>query len=211
MIKLQDFARQLGVTDRALQKHLKNYAAEFEGLYQRKGPNGTWLTDEACELLRSKMRQQPIVVGDAQAQDDLDAAKERIAELLEEKAALAARVAALSDWKAEKSMLLAEAGSTRQQLQAAQDRNNQLLLDVDALSAQNDALSAENAQLVQEAQKAARAAQEAQDGLTEAQEAAQKEKARLEGELEEERKRNQALEARTLWDYLKEWLFGKEV
>lgn len=62
MIKLQDFARQQGVTDRAIQKHLKTYADELEGLYERKGPNGTWLTDEACEILRSKMKQQPVVL-----------------------------------------------------------------------------------------------------------------------------------------------------
>lgn len=62
MIKLQDFAKQQGVTDRAIQKHLKTYADEFEGLFQRKGPNGTWLTDEACELLRSKMKQAPATV-----------------------------------------------------------------------------------------------------------------------------------------------------
>jgi len=62
MIKLQDFAKQQGVTDRAIQKHLKTYAAELEGLFQRKGPNGTWLTDEACEILRSKMKQPPAPV-----------------------------------------------------------------------------------------------------------------------------------------------------
>lgn len=62
MIKLQDFAKQQGVTDRAIQKHLKTYADELEGLYQRKGPNGTWLTDEACEVLRSKMKQPPAPV-----------------------------------------------------------------------------------------------------------------------------------------------------
>jgi len=64
MIKLQDFAKQQGVTDRAIQKHLKTYATELEGLFQRKGPNGTWLTDEACEILRSKMKQQPVVVSE---------------------------------------------------------------------------------------------------------------------------------------------------
>ena len=66
MIHLHDFATQQGVTDRAIQKHLKTYAAELEGLYERKGPNGTWLTDEAVEFLRSKMKQAPIVVGDSQ-------------------------------------------------------------------------------------------------------------------------------------------------
>lgn len=62
MIKLQDFARSQGVTDRAIQKHLKTYAAELDGLFQRKGPNGTWLTEEACEILRSKMKQAPTAV-----------------------------------------------------------------------------------------------------------------------------------------------------
>ena len=56
MIKLQDFARQVGVTDRQIQRLLKKYEEEFEGLFDRKGQNGTWLSDEACELLRSKMR-----------------------------------------------------------------------------------------------------------------------------------------------------------
>lgn len=56
MIKLQEFARQQGVTDRAIQKHLKKYSAELDGLFERRGPNGTWLTDEACEILRSKMK-----------------------------------------------------------------------------------------------------------------------------------------------------------
>lgn len=64
MIKLQDFAKQQGVTDRAIQKHLKKYSEELEGLYERKGPNGTWLSEEACEILRSKMRQQPLAIFD---------------------------------------------------------------------------------------------------------------------------------------------------
>lgn len=59
MVKLTDFARQMGVTERAIQKHLKKYAAELEGTFERKGPNGTWLSDEACEFLRSKMKQAP--------------------------------------------------------------------------------------------------------------------------------------------------------
>ena len=43
MIKLQDFAKECGVTDRAIQKHLVKYADELNGLYERKGPNGTCL------------------------------------------------------------------------------------------------------------------------------------------------------------------------
>lgn len=59
MIKLQDFARERGVTDRQIQRLLQKYAAELKGLYERKGVNGTWLTDEACDILCSKMKTPP--------------------------------------------------------------------------------------------------------------------------------------------------------
>jgi len=82
MIKLQDFAKECGVTDRAIQKHLKNYAEELEGLYERKGPNGTWLSEEACNILRSKMKQQPIVVGDAESGRKIEELQEENRKLL---------------------------------------------------------------------------------------------------------------------------------
>lgn len=109
MIKLQDFARECGVTDRAIQKHLKTYADELEGLYQRKGPNGTWLTEEACEILRSKMRQNPIVVGDNETYRENERLKEKV-DILQEK------------------LILAHEKIDSQQLQLDQSKANQLLL-----------------------------------------------------------------------------------
>lgn len=82
MIKLNDFAKQQGVTDRAIQKHLKTYADELEGLYERKGANGTWLTDEACEILRGKMKQQPVIVGDSDLHERYETLLEENRELL---------------------------------------------------------------------------------------------------------------------------------
>lgn len=109
MIKLQDFARECGVTDRAIQKHLKTYAEELEGLYQRKGPNGTWLTDEACEILRSKMKQQPIVVGDGEIYRKNEELRQKV-EVLQEK------------------LILAHEKIADQQLQLDQGKANQLML-----------------------------------------------------------------------------------
>lgn len=126
MIKLQDFARECGVTDRAIQKHLKTYASELEGLYQRKGPNGTWLTEEACEILRSKMRQQPIIVGDSSTHDELEATKKELAALQARHAALADRLSALAEWKAEKAMEIAAAEQRQLLLEEAQ-RDKKLL------------------------------------------------------------------------------------
>ncbi len=127
MIKLQDFARQQGVTDRAIQKHLKTYAAELEGLYQRKGPNGTWLTDEACEILRSKMKQAPVTVFDVDPRvEKLEARVKELEEKLDEK---------------DKMLTLSQ-----QTVQEAQKQVNLLLEEnrnVKLLEAQNGDLSAE--------------------------------------------------------------------
>lgn len=64
LIKLHDFAVAHGVTDRAIQKHLQKYADELEPHVQRKGPDGTWLTDTAQDILRSKMKTNPVLIMD---------------------------------------------------------------------------------------------------------------------------------------------------
>ena len=107
MIKLQDFARQQGVTDRAVQKQLKKNEAELEGLFVRKGPNGTWLTEEACEILRGKMKIQPVTI----LEED-----PRVKHLEE-------RVRELEKQVSEKEKLLSVA---QQQVQASQEQIAQL-------------------------------------------------------------------------------------
>ena len=111
MIKLQDFARQMGVTDRMIQKHLKTYAAELEGHYERKGPNGTWLDDKAQEIIRSKMRQNPVAVFEEDPRVEQ----------------LQSRVSELEKLLAEKEKLLA---LSQQATQEAQSKVNALLEDV---------------------------------------------------------------------------------
>jgi predicted DNA binding protein len=81
MIKLQDFARQNGVTDRAIQKHLKKYESELEGLFERRGSNGTWLSDEACRFLLGKMKTNPVVVLENENQAELERLRKRVEEL----------------------------------------------------------------------------------------------------------------------------------
>ena len=80
MIKLQDFAAMQGVSDRQINRLLQKYAAELEGLFERRGHNGTWLTDEACKILRSKMKSAPVVVADTTAQDEIDELRRQLAE-----------------------------------------------------------------------------------------------------------------------------------
>lgn len=159
MIKLQDFAKQQGVTDRAIQKHLKTYAAELEGKFERKGPNGTWLTNEACEILRSKMKQAPVIVADEDP---------RVAKLDAENQALRRKLDdnhdAFQKYVTETAALLTKA--TEQILLAEKSEANQQRAD--ALEAQNAVLSAEKDAAIQKAAQAEKTAQAATDELTEA-------------------------------------------
>lgn len=152
MIKLQDFARDCGVTDRAIQKHLKTYATELEGLFERKGPNGTWLSDEACKILKSKMKQQPLVVFDEDP---------RIGEM--EK-----KIRKLEDRLERKELYIEvlEEGSRQKQERLNLLEGNQLLLEeqnaqIEDLKAQNAVLSVEKGDAIQKASDAEKKAQEA--------------------------------------------------
>ena len=66
LMKLQDFAVECGVTDRTIQKHLKNHEEALAGHFERRGPNGTWLDNYAQEYIKDLMiRPVPTVVSDA--------------------------------------------------------------------------------------------------------------------------------------------------
>lgn len=84
MIKLQDFATECNITDRQVQRLIKKYEAEIEGHFERKGANGTWLDDEACKILRSKMKVKEIVVAD-QNVSELQAQIKELQERMERK------------------------------------------------------------------------------------------------------------------------------
>ena len=62
MIKLQEFAQSCCISDRQVQRLIKKYESEISGRFERRGHNGTWLDETACNFLRSKMKKQPISV-----------------------------------------------------------------------------------------------------------------------------------------------------
>lgn len=76
-VKLQDFAREKGVTDRAIQKHIQNHAEELAGHFERLGPNGTWLDEYAQEFISGLMYQTPTVIMDAQLAREHEDLQER--------------------------------------------------------------------------------------------------------------------------------------
>lgn len=164
MIKLQDFAVQQGVTDRQVQRLLKKYEEELQGHYERKGPNGTWLTDEACDILRSKMKQAPAAVFEpdprvGQLQQDLAATKQELNDT---------KVAAREIWEQLKEK--------DKRMNLLLDENNELRLQ----AASVPLLEADNEAARVKTQEAVEAAQKAQDELKKAQEKAVAERAEKE-------------------------------
>ena len=129
MIKLQDFAKQQGVTDRAIQKHLKKYEQELDGLFVRKGPNGTWLSEEACDIIRSKMKSAPAEVYD----DSKDREIARLQKLLAEKED--------SLLQKEKYITALEAGSIDKQNRINELEQNQKLIEQKTKELVNEAVS----------------------------------------------------------------------
>lgn len=59
IVKLGDFARECGVSERAIQKHLKRLEQELDGHFERKGTQGTWLDEVAQECIRSHLQTAP--------------------------------------------------------------------------------------------------------------------------------------------------------
>jgi hypothetical protein len=143
MTKLQDFAAQQNVTERQIYRLLQKYADELQGLYERRGQNGTWLTDEACEILHSKMRQQPVIVSDGSLARQAEELKAKNLELLEELHTVQADMIELQKQNtkliaetARISLLEADNDVKTQKLVTADEENQQLQAEIEKLRQQ---------------------------------------------------------------------------
>lgn len=83
MIKLQDFAHSRGVTDKAVYKHLNKHKEELQEHIEKRGKNGTWLDDYACDFISNLMISNPVVLGDSQQQQEIDQLKKKNEELMD--------------------------------------------------------------------------------------------------------------------------------
>lgn len=102
MIKLQDFAASKGVTDKAIYKHLQKHQEALQGHFEKRGKNGTWLDDFACEYISSLMISNPPVIGDNLQQQEIerlskenDELKNRLIYLQDKTLAMSEEVASL--------------------------------------------------------------------------------------------------------------------
>ena len=83
MIKINDFAASKGVSVQAIYKHLRNHKEALEGHYEKKGKNGTWLDDFACDFISELMIKNAIVVSESSDREEIERLKKKVEDLQE--------------------------------------------------------------------------------------------------------------------------------
>lgn len=119
MITIKDYAKQQGISHQAVYQMLGTHKDELDPHIIKQGRT-RYLTDEAVEILEKYRQQAPIVM---ERQDQVARIKELEQEreqLLIKTADLAARLAELADWKAEKAVEIAAAEHQKQLLTTTQ-------------------------------------------------------------------------------------------
>ena len=163
IIKLNEFADEQGVSVRTVQKKLTagRYQKQLEGEFLRTATDGTWLSAEAAEFLKSTFRTQSVgFVTDSTYERQISELKE---ELIAEKEKRYEDQQKFKDYMAQVTPLLQKA-SEQLALAEASEQNKQR---AEALEAQNDDLRAEIKRLEELVAQERKTAQEASEELTE--------------------------------------------
>lgn len=137
MRKIQDFARECGVTDRTVLYHISAMEQELAGHIERKGKRGTWIDETAEEIIRSRMVKHPLIVQDTVNFAEENAAlKKQNTDLLQMVATLQQRLIELQD---ENKQVLLDAKDRQLALEAASTQRDELRSQLDQKQSQLDA------------------------------------------------------------------------
>lgn len=134
MRKIQDFARECGVTDRTVLYHISAMEQELAGHIERKGKRGTWIDETAEEIIRSRMVKHPLIVQDTVNFAEENAAlKKQNTDLLQMVATLQQRLIELQD---ENKQVLLDAKDRQLALEAASTQREELRTQLDQKQAE---------------------------------------------------------------------------
>lgn len=129
MRKIQDFARECGVTDRTVLYHISAMEKELSGHIERKGKKGTWIDETAEEIIRSRMVKHPLIVQDTVNFAEENAAlKKQNTDLLQMVATLQQRLIELQE---ENKHVLLDAKDRQLALEAASSQREELRAQLD--------------------------------------------------------------------------------
>ena len=152
-IKIGDFARECGVSDRAIYKHLQKHEAELSGHLDKQGNNGTWLDEYAQNFVRGLMLRQPVTI--IQDNEEYRLLREENIELRQQLTKATDQILKFQDILSTQATEIAEGRAAQKLLEAAESRQSDLKAELDRYR-----LDIDEAQ--EEANKAAQEALEAQ-------------------------------------------------
>ena len=178
IISLKDYAEQKNISYEAVRKQVVRYKNELEGHVIRDGRQ-QFLDDEAVTFLDSKREKNPVIIVQTSKDDRIKELEHDNLNLLNKVAAQADKIAALSEWKADNALAIAEADHRKLLLEEAEKKI--------------EGFAEEKQKAVEEAVK------ETQDQAEKEKEAAVEEAIRLVKEEHEDK-----LKKMSVWEFLRE-------
>lgn len=112
MISIREYAKKNNVSYEAIRQQVKRYEAELEG-HIHKQNRTQFLDDEAVAILDQHRQESPVVILNQDIDDKIKQLEEENKNLLIKVAAQADKIAELSEWKSDQSLLIAEAHQTK--------------------------------------------------------------------------------------------------
>lgn len=184
VISLKDYAAQKNVSYEAVRQQVVRYKDELAGHVIRDGRQQL-LDEDAVAFLDAKRMKNPVAIIQMDKDERIEALEAQVKALLAKTADQADRISALAEWKADKSLLIAEAEQSRLALQTAQNERAALQHDYDQAIETIEQTRKEAAQSRQEALEATERETQTQNLLNDertAREAAEAETAKLRAE-----------------------------
>lgn len=152
LIKIGDFARECGVSDRAIYKHLQKHETELAGHLDKQGNNGTWLDEYAQNFVRGLMLRQPVTV--IQDNEEFRMLREENMELRQQLQQSTTQILKLQDILTAQATELADGRTAQKLLEAAESRQSDLKAELDRYRLDIDEAEESANRAAQEAQEA---------------------------------------------------------
>lgn len=157
MVKLVDFARDNGVTDRAIQKHIQKHEFELVGHIDRQGNSGTWLDETAQNYIRGLLLRQPIAV--IKDNEDYRLLREENIELRQQLQTSTNQILKLQDILTIQATEIAAGRAAQKLLEASESRQSSLQAELDRYRLDVDEAQEEANNAVLEAQESQKRAE----------------------------------------------------
>jgi membrane protein involved in colicin uptake len=178
MVSIKDYARRNNVTYEAVRKQIVRYQSDLEG-HITKVNRTQYLDNEAVAFLDTKRSESPIIIVEQNKDAEIDHLKQEKEGLLVKVADQANKIAELSEWKANNSLLIAEAKNHKFLIKASEERADR------EAAARADAEERARSEAARAAEFEARIVA-------------------LEGENEAVKKENEVLANRGVWELIKQ-------